>query len=438
MKKLMLVIWALVLVVFPFQHVAASDKIVDTWKGTLKTADGNIESEANYRYEMLDEGDYLTVRGQMAMRFPNLNTERNVGRAIFYYMCNKQQRLCISAASQVGDWEKLHTTISKAFSGVYMNNPDIVMSKLFGAATMSFLTSAHLREVAMPSVYSPELSLVSGDALRKELEKANNMLPSRYGSIYYYSLWAFVAGDKLAEAMQENAIKNRSAVVEELLVGDKVFLDSKYLKIIIEAIKSPGLVKRTFVLHMAARNPSPGEAGRVMRLFFPDVEDAVSKITKGLSDSDVQEDLKFLSRNDITADTVIETTCGTGSVRDFAEGLKNKAYRMAIKQGAAWKTLGDNVYRKAESCVDKVSHKYIKKVAGTYADMSCGGTSAFNCYNAKLNEHYWNIVDQYAKFVYFVIPEEKLSAECATISQILKIDGETVIARKDSYENICK
>jgi len=437
MKKVLLAVWMVVLTVFSFQQVAASDSITETWKGTLKGIDGkNEEAEANYRYEILNEGDYITVRGQIAIK----DAKQKIERFVLYYRCNKQQKICALATSDLSKIDAKHGNLSGAitsnFIPNFMNNPGVVMSPLFDAATASALAlaSAHLMETMQPSVYAPERTSLSGDVLLKEIEKANNMLPDRYGSIYYYSLYIFVASDELAKAMQEDVIKNRSIIVSEMLAPRKRFIESKGLSLIVESFKMPSFGRR--LLSGIRTSGSSYDVVDKIKTFFPPVEDVIVKITKGLSDSDVQNDLKFLARRDITVDTEIETTCGNGTIKEFSEKLKKKAYKTAIKKGSLWKAAGGGVLREVETCVDKVSSKYARKIAEAYSDMECN-TGDLYCLKTKLSEYYWKFVEEYAKVVYQVIPEEKASAKCALVSQELKIDGNTVISRDKSTETVC-
>jgi len=431
MKKVLLAVWMVVLTVFPFQHAAASDRAVDTWKGTVKSVDGNTESEASFRYEILDEDEFVTVRGQIALK----NERQKIERSILYFRCNKQQKLCVVAGYVPAYGDAKHSTLFNSLAAYSYNNPVISQSRLFGTATTTISGSVHLRETMMPSVYAPELSSLPEDAMQKELERASNMLPDRYGSVYYYSFGFFVAGDELAKAMQEDVIKNRSAIVSGILSSDrKSIKENKGLSLVAGSFQLPSYGKR-FLTGVFTMNNPYGVVNKI-KTMFPPIEDVMVKMTKGLSDSDVQEDLKFLARNDITVDTEIETNCGTGTLRELSEKLKDKAYKTAIKEGSFWQETGTS-QRTAHVCIDKVSNKYIKRIAEAISDMACD-IGDLVCKDREYDKYYWGNVEQFAKVVYKVVPQRKLSARCASVTTEFKLDGNIIIARENSFENICK
>jgi len=431
MKKVLLVVWVLVLTVFPFQHAAASDRTVDTWKGTLKNVDKNIEAEANFRYEIFDEDEFVTVRGQIALT----DAKHRVERSILYFRCNKQQKLCVAAGYVPAHGDAKHSVLFKALAAYSYNNPTISQSRLFGAATTTIMGSAHLRETMMPSVYAPELSSLPEDDRQKELERASNMLPDRYGSVFYYSFGFFVASGELAKAMEEDVIKNRSIIVGEMLSTDrKSIKENRGLSLVAGSFQLPSYGKRLLTGIRTANDPY-GVVNKIKTMFLP-IEDVMVKVTKGLSDPDVQEDLKFLARNDITIDTEIETNCGTGTLRELSEKLKDKAHKTAIKEGSLWQESGTSK-RTAHVCIDKVSNKYLKRIAEAISDLACN-LGDLECYKREYDKYYWGNAEQFAKVIYKVVPQRKLSARCASVTTEFKLDGNIIIARENSFENICK
>jgi len=432
MKKVLLVVWMLVLTVFPFQYAVASNKAVDTWKGTLKSVDGNTEAEVSFRYEILDENEFVTVRGQIALT----DAKQRVERSILYFRCNKQQKLCVVASYSPALGEAKHSVLFNTLAGYFYNNPAVVMSGLFGAATSTIMGSVHLRETMMPSVYAPELSSVSGETLERELEKASNMLPDRYGSTFYYSWGFFVVNDEIANAMKKDAIKNRSAIVSGIVSSERKFIEgNRGLSLVVESLRLPSFGK-WFLGMLFTENKYGYDATQRIKTMFPPIQEVMVKVTKGLSDPDVQEDLKFFTRTDITLDTELETTCGKGTLREISEKIKRDAFNTGIREGSRWKETGITT-RQARTCIDEASHKYLKRIAEALANFDCPKGSV-SCFRQKTNDFYWANVNQFAKVIYSVVPEEKLSANCVSVTSEFILDGNTIIKRSDTFENICR